>query len=240
MSGKHPASPDRIRPHRPSAPWGHTAEPADTAIAILLGICFAYWLALWPLVPALIGSHPLVLEMISGSTLADVTVGAHSRLGDPPLWFAIAAGIPGSMIFDPVFWWAGHRWGDRALHLFLGRVSSSRDLARRELRLARLERTTRRFGPVAIVLAYYLPVPNVLIYAAAGLSGMRLRTFLLLDLIGTSLVVGPAVVLGYGVGKPAVDVLHRIDHYSTLITIAVVVVLVGLQIRRGRQSRISA
>ena len=233
MSGKHPASAEGHRRHRPSAPWGHTSEPADKAIVVLLGLAFAYWLALWPLVPALIGSHPLVLEIISGSTLADVTVGAHSRLGDPPLWFAIIAGIPGSMMFDPVFWWAGHRWGDRALHLFLGRVSSPRDLARREARLARLERTTRRFGPVAIVLAYYLPVPNILIYAAAGLTGMRLRTFLALDLLGTLLVVGPAVVLGYGLGKPAVDVLNRVDHYSTLVTIAVVVIVIAAQVRRN-------
>lgn len=233
MSGKHPASAEGHRRHRPSAPWGHTAEPSDKAIVVLLGFAFAYWLALWPLVPALIGSHPLVLEIISGSTLADVTVGAHSRLGDPPLWFAIIAGIPGSMMFDPVFWWAGHRWGDRALHLFLGRVSSPRDLARREARLARLERTTRRFGPVAIVLAYYLPVPNILIYAAAGLTGMRLRTFLALDLVGTLLVVGPAVVLGYGLGKPAVDVLNRVDHYSTLVTIAVVAIVIAAQVRRN-------
>jgi membrane protein DedA with SNARE-associated domain len=233
-------TPESHSRHRPTAPWGHTAAPADKAIAILLGVCFAYWLLLWPLVPALIGSHPLFLEIISGSTLADVTVGAHSRLGSPPLWFAIVAGIPGSMIFDPVFWWAGHRWGDRALHLFLGRVSSPRDLARRETRLRRLERTTRRFGPIAIVLAYYLPVPNVLIYAAAGLAGMRLRTFLILDMLGTLLVIGPAVVLGYSLGKPAVDVLNRIDHYSTIVTIAVVVIVIGLQVWRNRPARISA
>lgn len=226
--------PEPHRGHRPSAPRGHTAAPADKAIAILLVLAFAYWLVLWPLVPALIGSHPLFLEIISGSTLADVTVGAHSRLGSPPLWFAIVAGIPGSMIFDPVFWWAGRRWGDRALHLFLGRVSSPRDLSRREARLARLERTTRRFGPVAIVLAYYLPVPNVLIYAAAGLTDMRLRTFLILDALGTLLVVGPAVILGYSIGKPAVDLLNRIDHYSTILTIAVVVIVIALQTRRRR------
>ena len=95
-----------------------------------------YSLALWPPVPALIGSHPLLLGIVNGSTLAEVTVGAHSRLGELPQWFAVVAGVPGSMMFDWVFWWAGRRWGDRAVHLVLGRDPSPRGVARREARAA--------------------------------------------------------------------------------------------------------
>jgi len=226
--------PDSHEPRPASAPWGEVAERADKAIALLLGLYFVYSLALWPLVPALIGSHPFLLEILSGSTLAEVTVGAHSRLGDPPIWLAVAAAVPATMVFDWVFWWAGRRWGDRALHLLLGRGSSPRARARREARAARLERVAERYGPAGVVLAYYLPLPTVLIYAAAGLAGMRLRTFLALDLIGTLLWVGPVVGLGYAVGKPAVDVVHRVDHYSTLLTIVVVVVVVVVQARRRR------
>jgi membrane-associated protein len=226
--------PGPAEPRRVPAPWGETAGPADKAIALLLGLYLAYSLALWPLVPALIGSHPLLLEILSGSTLAEVTVGAHSRQGDLPMWVAVAAGLPATMIFDGVFWWAGRRWGDRALHLLLGRGSSPRAMARREARALRLERMADRYGPAGVVLAYYLPLPTVLIYAAAGLSGLRLRTFLALDLLGTLLWVGPAVGLGYAIGKPAVNVVHRIDHYSTVLTIVVVLVLIGVQARRPR------
>jgi membrane-associated protein len=226
--------PDRQEPRPVPAPWGPTADRADKVIALLLGIYFVYSLALWPLVPALIGSHPLLLEILSGSTLAEVTVGARSRLGEVPLWFGIAAALPATMIFDWVFWWAGRRWGDRALHLFLGRASSPRGVARREARAVRLERMAERFGPAGVVLAYYLPLPTVLIYAASGLSGMRLRTFLALDLLGTVLWVGPVVGLGYAIGKPAADLVHRVDHYSTILTIVVVLVLVGVQARRRR------
>ena len=91
-----------------------------------------------------------------------------------------------------------------------------------------------RFGPAAIVLAYYLPLPTLLIYAASGMAGMRLRTFLALDVVGTLLWVGPSVGLGYIIGKPAVDVVHRIDHYSSLLTIVVVLVVIGLQVQRRR------
>jgi membrane protein DedA with SNARE-associated domain len=221
---------------RAPTPWGDSAGRTDTTIALLFGLYAVYSLALWPLVPALIGSHPLLLEMISGSTLAEVTVGAHSRLGALPLWFAIAAGVPASMMFDWVFWWAGRRWGDRAVHLMLGRDSSPRGVARREARAARLERMAERFGPVAVVLAYYLPLPSLLVYVAAGLSGMRLRTFVVLDVVGTVLWVGPVVGLGYAVGQPAVDVVHRIDHYSTLLTIAVVLVVIVVQVWRRRRA----
>ena len=222
------------RPHRVPTPWGEGTGRADTAIALLIGLYAAYSFALWPLVPALIGSHPLLLEIVSGSTLAEVTVGAHSRLGELPLWCAVAAGVPGTMMFDWVFWWAGRRWGDRALHLLLGSDPSPRGVARREARAARLERLAARFGPAAVVLAYYLPVPTLLIYAAAGMTGMRLRTFLVLDLVGTLLWVGPSVGLGYAVGQPAVAVVHRIDHYSSLLTIVLVVVVIALQLRRRR------
>lgn len=230
------SDPEPRGPRRTFLLWGRTAGRADKAIALLIALSLAYALVLWPLVPALIGSHPLLLEILSGAVVAEVTVGAHSRLGELPLWFAVVAAIPASMMFDWVFWWAGRHWGDRAVHLLLGRASTARTVARREARAARLERVATRFGPLAIVLSYYLPVPNVLIFAASGLSGMRLRTFLALDLLGTLLWVGPVVGLGYAVGQPAVDVVHRIDHYSTYLTIGVVVVLIGLQARGHRRA----
>jgi membrane-associated protein len=222
-------------PRQVHTPWGEGAERADATIAVLIGLYAAYSLVLWPVIPALIGSHPLLLEIISGSTLAEVTVGAHSRAGELPLWLAVLAGVPASMMFDWVFWWAGRRWGDRALHLMLGRDPSPRGVARREVRVVRLERMADRFGSAAVVLAYYLPLPAPLFYVAAGLAEMRLRTFLILDVIGTVLWVGPVVGLGYAIGNPAVDLVHRLDHYSTLLTIAVVVVVVGVQGFRARR-----
>lgn len=232
LASEHP---EPRTPRHPLRAWGAGAERPDTVIALLIALSGGYWLALGPVVPALIDSHPLLLEWIGGSTLAEVTVGAHSRLGELPWWLAVVAGVPSSMMFDWVFWWAGRRWGDRALHVVLGRDRSPRALARREARIARLERTAARFGPVAVLLAYFLPVPTLLIYVVAGLSGMRLRVFLALDLLGTLLWVGSVVGLGYAIGKPAVELVHRVEHYSTYLVIgAVAVVVVGVLARRRR------
>jgi membrane-associated protein len=218
----------------PALPWGSSPARADVLILVLISLSGLYALALLPVIPALVGSHPLLLEWISGSTLAEVTVGALSRLGELPLWVPVTAGVPASMMFDWVYWWAGRRWGDRAVHLLLGQGRSRRSVAKREARVARLERLAGRFGPAGVVLAYYLPLPTVLIYAAAGLSGMRLRTFLLLDLIGTLLWVGLIVGLGYALGQRAVDVVGRINHYSLYLSLAVFVLVVGVQVYRRR------
>ena len=79
------------------------------------------------------------------------------------------AAIPGLMMFDWIYWWAGRRWGKRAIDLFVGNHPKA------AARTARLERIIHRFGWLAIVIAYFQPVPNVLIYAAAGWTRMRLR-----------------------------------------------------------------
>lgn len=224
MSGAEPAP-------APGLPWDGRAQTADKVILVAIVASGLYALLLIPVVPALVGSHPLLLELISGSTVATVTMGAFARVGEASLAVAVLAALPGCMMFDWAFWWAGRRWGHRALELMLGR-SGNRVRARRTT--ARLERLAHRFGWLGVVLAYYLPVPSVLIYATAGLSGMRLRTFLLLDLLGTLLWIGMLVGLGYALGQRAVDVVHKVDHYSLYLSVGLIAVVIVLQARRRR------
>ena len=65
---------------------------------------------------------------------------------------------------------------------------------------------------------------------------MRLVVFMVCDALGALLWAGLLVGLGYSIGQPAVDVVHKISHYSLLATIAIVVFIVGRQARAGRQS----
>jgi membrane-associated protein len=134
------------------------------------------------------------------------------------------------MMFDWVFWWAGRRWGDRAFTLLLGGNG-----ARTERRLRRLHRLEARFGPAAVVLAYVVPVPAALIYAAVGDGGMRLWVFLALDALGTLLWTCLLAGLGYGLGHSAVDVANAIGHYGLWASLALVVVItLGSAVRRSR------
>jgi membrane protein DedA with SNARE-associated domain len=99
--------------------------------------------------------------------------------------------------------------------------------------MRRAVRFSERYGSWAVLFAYILPVPSALIYAAAGWTGMRLRRFLLLDLAGTFLWVALIVGLGYAIGRSAVNVAHKITHYSLLLTVALVVVVVVVALVRG-------
>jgi membrane protein DedA with SNARE-associated domain len=209
-------------------PWQGRPERAD--LIILGGIVASglYALILLPLVPSLVGSHPALLELLRGSASAIVTMGALSRTGHADLAVAILAGIPALIAFDWAYWWAGRRWGEAGLTM----LSGSHPRAAR--RGARVQRLMHRFGPAAVILAYVLPVPTALVDAAAGWAGMSLGVFLICDVIGALLWTGLLTALGYSIGQPAVDVVHKISHYSLYLTIAIVIYIVFRQNRNQR------
>jgi membrane-associated protein len=220
-------------PNNPSPlPWDGRAERAD--IFVMAGIAFSgiYALLLLPLVPSLVGSHSTLLELVRGSTTAMVTSGAKARIHEGSLFVAVVAAIPGLMMFDWLYWWAGRRWGRRAIGVFLGNHPKA------QKRTDQIERFTARFGWVGIVIAYIQPVPQVLIYAAAGWTRMRLVTFLLLDLVGTLIWIGVCVGLGYAIGQRAVDIAKAVGHYSLYVTIGLVVVIFARQAFKSRQGQL--
>src|SRR4051794_25982921 len=202
-------------------PWRGAMQRDDRIIVGGLAAAFVLQIALWPLVPALVASHPALLELIRGSIASIVNMGARARVGDTSLLVAAVLGVPSLMMFDWLFWWAGRRWGDGVFLWLLGGTG-----ARNERRLARLHRLEARFGPFAVVLAYFLPVPAALIYAAVGDGRMRLGVFLALDLAGTLLWTGLLAVGGYALGQRAVDVADALAHYSLWASIAGVVAIV--------------
>jgi membrane protein DedA with SNARE-associated domain len=132
-------------------------------------------------------------------------------------------------MFDWLYWWAGRRWGQRALGLLVGAGRAT------DRRTRRLERVMARLGPFAVVFSYLLPVPNPIIDAAVGWTGMRLWVFLVLDAIGAALWVGLVVGLGYAIGQPAVDVVHTIGRYSLWVTLGIVATIVIAQVRAARR-----
>jgi membrane protein DedA with SNARE-associated domain len=204
-------------------PWDAKPERADIVIMTGIVVSGLYALLLLPLVPSLVSSHPALLELLRGSTVAVVTMGALARTGHASLVVAVAAGIPSLIAFDWAFWWAGRRWGARAMQTLGG---SHPKAVRRSLRVQRI---MERYGPLAVVLAYVLPVPTALVDAAAGWSRMRLAVFMICDVLGALLWTSLLVTLGYSIGQPAVDVVHQISRYSLFATIAIVVFIVGRQ-----------
>jgi membrane-associated protein len=196
--------------------------------AVVLMVQGVYQLALLPTLPALIATHPVLLELLRGSTAAMVAAGAFARVGHTSLVLAVLAPLPSLMMSDPFVWWAGRLWGPEVLEYMGGRSQ------RAQRRTQRALKWIERWCAPAIVLAYIIPIiPSAAIYAAAGWTGMRLRWFLFWDLIGTLLWIGLMVGLGYAIGQPAVNIAHKIAHYGLYATIALIVVVMGLAMWRA-------
>ena len=204
-------------------------ERADKIIVAGVIASGVWALALWPLVPALVASHPALLEAIRGSAASIVNMGARARIGETSIVLAVLLAVPSLMMFDWVFWLAGKRWGDRVFVWLLGGESP-----RNTRRLARLHRFEARFGSWAVVFAYLLPVPSTLIYAAVGDGGMRFRVFFALDVLGTLLWTCLLAAAGYAIGRGAVDVADAVARYSLWLALGFAL-LAGVWAARNRR-----
>ncbi len=170
----------------------------------------------------------MLSELLNGSTEAIVAAAAFARVGHGSLVVALLAAIPGLMIFDPLYWWAGRLWGERVIALLSGRRN------RGARYMGRVQRWGRKFTWPAVVISPFLPIPNAIIFVIAGWAGMRLLTFIILDLIGSLLWTGMLVGLGYELGHRAVVVAQTVSHYGLWISIALVAVIVVAQVRSQR------
>jgi membrane-associated protein len=212
----------------PRIPWA--GKPGRADIVCWAGIVLSgifYW-AMLPFRASLVGTHPVLLELLNGSTEAIVSAAAFARIGHGSLIVALLAAVPGLMKFDPLYWWAGRLWGERVIALLSGRRNRGAKY------MGRVQRWGRKFTWPAVVISQFLPIPTAIIYVIAGWAGMRLVTFIILDVIGTLLWAGMLVGLGYELGHHAVVVAQAISHYGLWISIALVVVIVFFQVRSQR------
>ncbi len=212
----------------PRLPWHGKPRAAD--IFCWLGIVLSgvfYW-ALLPLRVSLVGTHPVVAELLNGSTESIISAAAFARAGDGTLAVVLLAAIPGLMKFDALYWWAGRLWGER----FIMTLPGSQRVAKH---MARVQRAGRKFTWPAVVVSSFLPIPRAIIGVIAGWAGMRLVTFLILDLIGALLWAGLLAGLGYTLGHHAVVAAKTISHYSWWFTIGIVALSVLFTLRSQRR-----
>ena len=203
---------------------------AEIACVAGIAVKSIFAVALLPLTPSLLGTHPVLLEALRGSTSAMASAGAFARVGEASLVLAVLAPLPTLLFATPFFWWAGRLWGPKVVTTLGGGHPNAERWAQRSG--AHLE----RFGGLAVALAPFLPLPSSVVYAAAGWTGMTLRRFMVFDLLGMSAWVGLIVGLGYAVGHPAVQVAKAISHYALLVTIGIVALAVAVGAWRARRA----
>jgi membrane-associated protein len=215
----------------PRLPW--SGKPGRVDVLLWAGITLSgiYYLALLPFRASLVGTHPVLLELLNGSTEAIVSGAAFARVGHGSLTVVLLVAIPGLMKFDLLYWLAGRVWGERIILLLSGRRKHGPRF------MARVQRWGWKFTWPAVVLTPFLPVPNAIVYAVAGWAGMSLVTFLILDVISTLLWAGLLAGLGYTLGQHAVTVAQTISRYGLWISIGIVVLVVMAQVRNAQVHR---
>ena len=215
----------------PRLPWSGKPRRVDVLLWAGITLSGIYYLALLPFRASLVGTHPVLLELLNGSTEAIVSGAAFARVGHGSLAVVLLVAIPGLMKFDLFYWLAGRIWGERIILLLSGRRKHGPRF------MARVERWGWKFTWPAVLLTPFLPVPNAIVYAVAGWAGMSLVTFLILDVISTLLWAGMLAGLGYSLGHSAVSVAQTISRYGLWISIGIVILVVLAQFRNAQLHR---
>jgi membrane protein DedA with SNARE-associated domain len=201
-------------------PWDGTPRRDDLICWYALAGMAVFYSAMWPLRPILIGSNPVLLEFLTGSKESIIAAGAFAGVGSVPLVLAVLAAVVGMMKFDAIVWWAGTLWGKAIVGKF----------ARRSRVATWFARKAESLSPwvmwPAVAMAPWTPIPSSLIYAAAGWTGMRLRTFLVLDGIGSLVRASIYAGMGYAIGQPAVDLAETISANGIWVSLGIVVAMV--------------
>jgi membrane protein DedA with SNARE-associated domain len=213
----------------PRIPWA--GKPGRADILCWAGIMLSgiFYYVMLPFRAELLGTHPVLSELLNGSTEAIIAASAFARVGHGSLVVALLAAVPGLMKFDPLYWWAGRLWGERIIAMLSGKRNRGAKY------MGRVDRWGRKFTWPAVLVSQFVPIPNAIIYVIAGWAGMRLVTFIILDVIGSLLWAGTLVGLGYELGHRAVVVAQTISHYGLWVSIGLVVVIVVFQIRSQRR-----
>jgi len=219
----------------PRLPWEGKPRRVDIACWAAITLSGLYYLIILPFRASLVGTHPVLLVLLNGSTEGIVSGAAFARVGHGSLVVVLLASIPGLMKFDLIYWWAGRLWGERIVHLFAGQRERQR--RRSQKFVARVNRWGRWFTWPAIIIAPFLPIPSAIVYAIAGWTGMSWVTFLILDAIGSLSWAGMLAGLGYALGQHAVSVAQTVSKYGLWVSIAIVILVVAGQMRSVRPQR---
>ncbi len=218
----------------PRMPWRGKPGRRDIGLWIAFSLTGVYTLIMLPLRPVLIGGLPLLLVGLTGSRSGMVSIGALWAVGRADWWWVgLVIGSISLIKFDPIFFFAGRFWGRGLIDVFAGR-------SKRAARNAdRAERLARRFSIAAIVLSYLVPIPSAVIFATLGAAGMRLRTFIAVDLLSALAINSLWLYLGHRLGQRAVDVVNVIARYSTWVSVALIafIVISGIWGARRKAAR---
>jgi membrane protein DedA with SNARE-associated domain len=139
-------------------------------------------------------------------------------------WPFFIVGFIRLVAIDPLFYVLGLQYGDAALRWAERRLGDDAGLVRK------LEHWVGRAAPAVVLIA-----PNGYVCLLAGATGMRLRTFLVLNVTGTLGRLTLFSVAGAAFRDQLLDLLEFVQRYQWWL-VAVSLLAVSLQARKRRGS----
>jgi len=130
------------------------------------------------------------------------------------LWILIIGGSISAILGDSFGYYLGRRFGPSVF-------SKDSGLIRNRNHLEKAKQYYKRYGPITIVIARFVPIIRTFAPTLAGVGEMRYRTFLAYNIIGGVLWIISMSLLGYFIG----ELVPNIDHF--ILPIIAVIVLVS-------------
>lgn len=144
----------------------------------------------------------------------------------PPLPITVAVIDLSAALGDQVGYIIGQRMGPALFTRERSRLFNPGNVRR-------AEEFFERRGPRAIVLARFVPIVRTFVPILAGVGSMRYRTFVAYNLIGAALWGVAVTTLGYFLGE--VRFVKNNLEYAAIAVVAISLIPVALEIRRGRR-----
>ncbi len=138
--------------------------------------------------------------------------------GPVSLTGSLAAATAGAMVADLSWYFVGRRYGRRTLHLFC-KLSLNPDSC-----VGRAEHFFRTRSAAAVLVSKMFPGVSMLVPPLAGILGMPLWRYLLLDATGSLLWSGVGLGLGVAFG---VEVLTRLASIQSSLYLLLAVLVAG-------------
>jgi membrane-associated protein len=204
--------------------------PRWRALALaVVALRFAIPLAAIPTIPWLLRRDISLLILMRAQKEFVLVGGGQARyLGEPELLTVFLAFLPLGLFAVPAFFVVGRAYGTR-LRDGDGPRWLQRAIHPRHLEIG--QRVLARRGPVIAVLGRFAALPPTVLAAAAGVSDVSWRRYLVADAVGAVLATGATVAAGYQLGRAYEDG----GLWLTVIGVAlfgVVIVLLSAWLRR--------
>jgi membrane-associated protein len=144
----------------------------------------------------------------------------------PPLPITAGVVFIAAFLGDQVGFWFGRKVGPSLFDRPQSRLFNPANVARAHVFF-------EQRGPIAIVLARFVPVVRTFTPIVAGVANMRYRTFVIYNLVGALLWGVGVTTLGYFLGE--VEFIKNNLEIAAIVIVAVSLIPVVLEFRRHRR-----